>query len=121
MEGLIMDSMIQYAMTHQFTVGVAAFVAFLIVFVIFKKLVKLALLLILLLLAMGGYVYFKDPKKMPENIHETFQRAKQQTGKVLDRGKGVYDRGKSVVEKGVIYSKELKEFVTEGKETTKER
>jgi len=116
-----MDSMIHYVTTHQFTVGVAVFVALVVVYVIFKQLFKLALLLILLLMVMGGYMYFKDPKKMPENIHETLQKAKQQTGKVLDRGKGVYDRGKSVVEKGVIYSKELKEFVTEGKETTKER
>ena len=116
-----MDSIMQYVTTHQFTVGVAVFVTLMVVYVIFKQLFKLALLLILLLMAMGGYMYFKDPGKMPKNIHETFQKAKQQTGKVVETGKSVYGKGKAVAEKGVIYSKELREFMKDSKETPKEK
>jgi ABC-type bacteriocin/lantibiotic exporter with double-glycine peptidase domain len=116
-----MDNIIQYVTTHQFTVGVAVFVAFLLLYVIFKKLLKLALLLILLLLAMGGYMYFKDPKRMPENIQETLQKAKQQTGRVVETGKSVYDKGKTIVEKGQKLTKEAEKFLGEGKEATKER
>ncbi|MCX5854104.1 MAG: hypothetical protein NTZ24_05870 [Deltaproteobacteria bacterium] len=119
-----MDNLIQYVTNHQFTVGVGVFVALLIVYVTFKKLIKLALLLILLLLAIGGYMYFKDPKRMPENIQETLQKAKEKTGKVVKTGKGVYDKVKAVAEKGVIYSQELREFMKDSKdskETTKER
>ncbi|MEI8172848.1 MAG: hypothetical protein WCH07_05095 [Deltaproteobacteria bacterium] len=116
-----MDNLIQYVTAHQFTVWVGVFVALLIVYVIFKKLIKLALLLTLLLLAIGGYMYFKDPKRMPGNIQEALQKAKEKTVKVVETGKGVYDKGKAVAEKGVIYSKELREFIKDGKETTKER
>jgi hypothetical protein len=119
MEGLRMDSIIQYVTTHQFTVGVVAFVGLLIIYVVFKQLLKMALLLILLLLAMGGYMYFKDPGKMPANIQDALHTAKEKTGKVVETGKKVYGRGKAVAEKGVIYSEELREFVTEDKETKK--
>jgi hypothetical protein len=121
MEGLTMDSVIHYVTTHQFTGGVAVFVALLLVYVIFKKLLKVALLLILLLMAMGGYMYFKDPGKMPENIHETLQKAKQQAGKVVDKGKSVYDKGKSIVEKGQKLTKEAEKFMGDNQETKKER
>jgi hypothetical protein len=121
-----MDNLIQYVTTHQFSVGFGVFVALLVVYVIFKKLIKLALLLILLLLVVGGYMYFKDPRRMPENMLETLQKAKEkadnvvETGKgVYDKGKSVYDKGKSVAEKGMTYSKELGEFLKDGKETTK--
>ena len=117
-----MDEMIQYVTTHQFTVAVIVFIAFLLLFVFFKKLLKLALLLLLLLLAMGGYMYFKDPKRMPENIQESLQKARDQTGKVVGAGKSVYDKGKSLVEKGQKLTKEAEKFIGEGKkETTKER
>lgn len=116
-----MDSVIQYVTTHQFTVGVAAFVILLIVYVVFKQLLKLALLLVLLLLVMGGYMYFKDPGKMPGNIQDALHKAKEKTGKVVETGKSVYGKGKSIAEKGVIYSKELREFVTEDKEAKKKQ
>ena len=116
-----MDSIIHYVTTHQFTVGVAVFVALVVVYVIFKQLFKLALLLILLFMAIGGYMYFKDPGKMPENIHETLQKAKQQTGKIVDKGKSVYDKGKSIVEKGQKLTKEAEKFLGENQETKKER
>lgn len=116
-----MDNIIHYATTHQFTVGVAVFVAFVIIYVVFKKLLKLALLLALLLIALGGYMYFKDPGKSPENIQQTLQKAKQQTVKVVEAGKSVYGKGKAVAEKGVTYSKELREFIKDGNESEKKR
>jgi len=112
-----MDNIIQYATTHQFTVGVAVFVAFLIIYVIFKKLLQLALLLLLMFLAMCGYMYFKDPQKA--SVKETFRMATQGTSKVVEKGRSVYGKGKAVAEKGVVFSKELKQFMKESDDTKK--
>ena len=115
-----MDDIIRYAMTHQFTVGVGLFIALLILYVIFKNLLKLALLLILLLMVMCGYMYFKDPKQMPKNIHETYEKAKQQTGEIVEKGKSAYKTGKSIVEKGEKLTKDAEKFLVDKKDALKE-
>jgi hypothetical protein len=99
-EGLTMENIADYISTHQFTVGVCVFVAILIIYFLFKKLIKLALLFILGLLVFTGYVYFKDPQKMPKNIGETMQKAKEETGSVVEKGRGVYDSLKGIYKKG---------------------
>jgi ABC-type bacteriocin/lantibiotic exporter with double-glycine peptidase domain len=115
-----MDNIIEYVTTHQFTVGVVVFVAILLIYVMFKKLLKLALLLLLMFLAMCGYIYFKDPQKMSKNVvKETFEKAKQGTTQVVEKGKDVYGKGKAVAEKGVVFSKDLKEFMKESDGSTK--
>jgi ABC-type bacteriocin/lantibiotic exporter with double-glycine peptidase domain len=115
-----MDDIIHYIMTHQFTAGIGVFVALLILFVIFKHLLKLALLLILLFMVMCGYLYFKDPKQMPKNIHETYQKAKEQTGKMVDTGKKAYEKGKEIAEKGEKLTKDAEKFLVEKKDALKD-
>jgi len=115
-----MDDIIRYAMTHQFTVGLGVFIVLLILYVIFKNLLKLALLLILLLMVMCGYMYFKDPKQMPKNIHETYQKAKEQTGKMVDTGKRAYKKGKEIAEKGEKLTKDAEKFLVDRKEALKD-
>lgn len=95
-----MEDIIHYITSHQFTVGVCVFVGILIMFFLLKKLIKLALLFVLLFVAFAGYLYFTEPKKMPANVTETVKRAYKETGKVVEKGRGVYDSGKAIYEKG---------------------
>jgi uncharacterized membrane protein YfcA len=74
------------------------FVGLLIVYFLFKQLLKLALLFLLILLAVGGYFYFKDPRKMPRNMMETLEKAKTETGKAIEKGKAIAEKGKKLTE-----------------------
>lgn len=94
-----MDDIIKYVTSHQFFIGVCVFVAILIIFFLFKKVIKLALLLILVLIIFGGYLCFKEPERMPKNISETMQRAKESTRSVVEKGRGVYDSVKGLYKK----------------------
>jgi len=114
-----MDGLIEYVTTHQLTASVGVFVALLIIYILFKKLLQLALLLFLLFIAMCGYLYIKDPGRMSENLQETYQKAKHQTVRVVEKGKSVYGKGKAVAEKGVVFSKELKHFMKETEDSNK--
>lgn len=116
-----MDNIIQYVTTHQFSVGVAIFVAVLILYFLFKKLIKLVLVLTLILIAIWGYLYFKDPGRVSENIKNSVDKAKQQTGKIVEKGRAVYAKGKGIAQKGAMFSKELKDAVTDSKDEKKEK
>jgi len=72
-------------------------------------------------MAIGGYMYFKDPGKMPEKIQDALQKTKEKTGVVVETGKRVYDKGKSIVEKGQKLTKEAEKFLGDNQETKKER
>lgn len=107
-----MDAIIEYVKTHQFTVAVGVFLVMLILYFIFKKLVKLALFFVVLLIAFSGYSYFKDPSKgVSESVKETVQKAKEETGKVVEKGRSVYDKGK---EFGKKITKNVDEFLGSG-------
>lgn len=76
------------------------FIGLLIAYFLFKQLLKLALIFLLILLAVGGYYYLKDPAKMPQNMMETLEKAKTETGKAVEKGKEAYEKGKAIAEKG---------------------
>jgi hypothetical protein len=95
-----MDFIMQNVTGHPITVIVVIFFGLLIVYFLFKQLLKLALLFLLILLAIGGYYYFKDPEKMPRNMIETLEKAKDQTVKAVDKSKEVYVKGKAIAEEG---------------------
>jgi hypothetical protein len=117
-----MDNIINYITTHQFTAGVCVFVAFLIIYFLFKKLIKLALLFIIGLLVFTGYLYFKDPQKMPKNIGETMQKAMEETGSVVDKGRGVYDGVKEIYKKGEkLMTRDVDKMAGEDKKSSKEK
>lgn len=116
-----MDSIMHYVATHKLALWVAVFIALFIVFFLFKKFLKLVLFLLLLLLILVGYMYFKDPKKVPENVLGALQKARQQTGKVVEGGKSVYEKGKMIVEKGQKLTKEEGKNPGDSKTATKQR
>jgi hypothetical protein len=115
-----MESIINYITNHQFTAGVCVFVAFLIIYFIFKKLIKIALFLLLALIIFSGYLYFKDPQKMPKNIGETMLKAKEETGSVVEKGRGVYDSVKEIYKKGEkLMTKDVDKMTGEDQKTSK--
>ncbi|MFH1079946.1 MAG: hypothetical protein V1766_06755 [Pseudomonadota bacterium] len=95
-----MDNLIQNLSAHPVVIIAVIFVGLLIVYFLFKQLLKLALLFLLILLAVSGYMYFKDPRKMPQNMMETLERTKTETGKAIEKGKEAYSKGKAIAEKG---------------------
>ena len=95
-----MDNLVQNLSAHPMIIIAVIFVGLLIVYFLFKQLLKLALLFLLILLAVGGYFYFKDPRKMPQNMMKTLEKAKTETGKALEKGKEAYSKGKAIAEKG---------------------
>ncbi|MCG6536335.1 MAG: hypothetical protein L7F78_16940 [Syntrophales bacterium LBB04] len=94
-----MNGIMDYFTAHQLTAGVCIFVAILIIFFLFKKVIKLALLFILVIIMLTGYAYFKGSNKMPGNIQDVLQKAKEQTRMVVEKGRGVYDDVMSIFDK----------------------
>ena len=95
-----MDNILQNLSAHPMIIIVVIFVGLLIVFFLFKQLLKLALLFLMILLAIGGYFYFKDPEKMPQNMMETLEKARTETVKAVEKSKEAYLKGKAIAEKG---------------------
>ena len=95
-----MDNIMQNLSAHPMIIIAVIFVGLLIVYFLFKQLLKLALLFFMILLAIGGYFYFKDPEKMPQNMMETLEKARTETAKAVEKSKEVYLKGKAITEKG---------------------
>jgi len=94
------DNLLQNLSAHPMIIIAVILIGLLIVYFLFKQLLKLALLFLLIFIAVGGYFYFKDPRKMPQNMMETLEKAKTETGKAVEKGKEVYSKGKAIAEKG---------------------
>ena len=111
-----MKSCFDYVASHPTAAIAMAFIALLIIYFLFKQLIKLALFFILIALAIGGYYYFKDPQKMPENIRQTIRDTREKSGKLLDAGKHAYDKSKDIYEKGKELTKGASEFLMKKEE-----
>jgi hypothetical protein len=113
---MIMNNMLDYITTHQFTVMAVGFVCLLVFYFIFKQLIKLALFFLLIALAVGGYYYFKDPHKMPQNIRQTIKDTRETSEKIVETGKKAYKTGQDVYEKSKELTKGAKEFFKQDEE-----
>lgn len=109
-----MDHFIQNMSGHPVIVILCLFIGVLIIYFLFKQLLKVALVFVLILLAIGGYLYLKDPQKMPRNMAETLEKA----GKVVDRGKQVYEEGKAIAEKGKKLTEDMDNLIVGQKNRT---
>ena len=116
-----MDQIAANLSGHPALLGIVLFLALLILYFIFKKLVKLALLILLLLIALGGYFYFKDPRRMPENVMGTLEKAKAQTERMVEKGKDAYQTGKAVVETGKKLTEEISGLTGAGEKKTERK
>ncbi len=90
------------------------FLAILILYFLLKQFVKLALILIIILLALGGYYYFKDPRKAPENIRSAVKEVKEKTIDTKDKLQDMYHSGRDLLKKA-------KELVQEPQEASDAR
>jgi predicted transglutaminase-like protease len=115
-----MNSIMDYLSSHPLAAMAVAFVVLIVVCFIFKQLIKLALLVVLIALAIGGYYYFKDPKKTPEDIHQTIRDVRTQAGKIVETSKKAYQKSKDVYEKSRELTKETKEFLQKNEGKAKE-
>lgn len=116
-----MDQIVANLSGHPAVLGIVILLALLVLYFIFKKLVKMALLILLLLIALCGYFYFKDPKRMPENVMGTLEKAKAQTERMLEKGKDAYQTGKAVVEKGKQLTEEIGDLTGAGEKKTERK
>jgi len=114
-----MDSFLNNLSSHQPSLTVVAIIALLIVYFLFKKLVKMALIFTLILLAVGGYLYTKDPKKISESIKQTVEKVKLDPGKLMEKGKNAYRDGKDLFERGKKLPGQIDRLIT-GKEKKEE-
>jgi ABC-type multidrug transport system fused ATPase/permease subunit len=96
----VVENLIQNLSAHPMIAIAVIFIGLLVVYLLFKQLLKLALLSLLIFLAVGGYFYFKDPDKMPQNMMETLEKAGTEAVKAVDKGKEVYSKSKAMAEKG---------------------
>jgi hypothetical protein len=113
-----METISQYLAHHQWAYTLAVVVGLFIVYFIFKQLMKMALLFTLILLAIGGYIYVKDPQKASESIRQTAKEAKEKTGKMLDTSKNVYRDAKQLYNEGKNFPGEINRLIG-GKEQAK--
>jgi hypothetical protein len=89
-----MENILHYLATHQWAYTLAIIVGLCIVYFIFKQLMKMALLFTLILLAIGGYLYMKNPQKMMESMQKTVKEMKAKSGDVIRDAKQLYNAGK---------------------------
>jgi hypothetical protein len=117
-----MEGIINYITTHQFTAGVCGFVGIVIIFFILKKFVKLALLFVLALIVFIGYLYFTKPDVTLKDVKGTMQKAKEETGSIVEKGRGVYDGMKNIYKKGEkLVTKDVDKMMGEEKQSTKNK
>jgi len=117
-----MEGIIQYITTHQFTAAVCGFVGILIIFFILKKFVKLALIFVLALIVFIGYLYFTDPGLTLKDMKGSMQKAKEETGNIVEKGRGVYESMKNVYKKGEkLVTKDVDKMMGEDKQSTKNK
>jgi hypothetical protein len=106
----------EYISSHPMAIMAVAFAALLIVYFLFKQLIKLALFFLLIALAIGGYYYFKDPQKMPENLLKTIRDTRTKSEKIVETSKQVYQKSKDIYEKSKGMTKEANDFFTKKEE-----
>lgn len=105
-----MQGIIDYVSSHPLAIMAIAFLFLLVIYFVFKQLIKLALFLVLIALIVGGYYYFKDPEKMPENLRQTIRETRDKSEKMLETGKQTYDKTKDFYEKSKDFYEKSKDF-----------
>ena len=106
-----MHSFMDYLASRPLAVMAVAFVALFILYFIFKQLIKLALLLLLIAMAVGGYYYFKDPAKAPENIRQTLKDTRDKSTQLFKTGQHVYQKGKNLIDKSKEMTNKAADFL----------
>lgn len=116
-----MDEIISYLSTHQPVLIFATVIALCIIYFLFTKLLKMALLFTIVLLALGGFLYLKNPQKMSESVKQTVGEAKTKTGKIIDTGKQAFRDAMDLFDKGKKLPGQIDRLIMGKEEQSKEQ
>ncbi len=89
----------------------------LIVFYVVKSAVKIGLVILIVVIAVGGYLYFKNPENRFANVTDAMNKAKTATSEVVEKGKSVYNESRKLMQKGTDTYKKGKEKMDSGRQS----
>jgi hypothetical protein len=85
---------------HPLAAMTVCFVLLLVLYFICKKLIKLALVVLIVALAVAGYCYFQYPDQRPADVTEALEKAREGTGRTVEKGKEFVDKGREFISHG---------------------
>ncbi len=113
-----MQEIIRILSDHPLAAIAVCFAVLVILYFLFKSLIKLALVMIIIAVAVGGYYYFREPRK-PADLKETVERARIGTGRAIEKGMEAVEKGREVVDKGKEVIEKGRELIDKGIEKGK--
>jgi len=108
-----MQEIVRTFSEHPLTTMAVCFAALVILYFIFKRLVKVALVILIIALAIVGYFYFQHPDQRPATLGDAWDKARDETGRIVEKGKAFFDKGQNLYEKS-------KQIIDEGSDLGKE-
>jgi len=115
-----MQDIVRIFSEHPLTTMAVCFAALVIIYFIFKRIVKAALVILIIALVIAGYFYFKNPDQRPATLGEAWDKARDETGRVVDKGKAAVEKGKELIDKGQGLYEKSKEIIDKGIDAGKE-
>jgi hypothetical protein len=82
-----------------------------------KGIVRTVIVALILVLAIGGYLYFKDPQNRPENLRDAMNKIKACAATTVKKGESAYRKSRDLVQKGKDSCGKTEQMVKKGKET----
>ena len=104
-----MHDIVRALSDHPLVAMTLCFVLLLIFYFICKRLIKLALAVLIIAIVVGGYFYFQQPDQTPADVSAALEKAREGTGRAVEKGKEAVEKGRDLVGKG-------KEAVDKGRE-----
>ncbi len=111
-----MEEIISTVSEHQIMTIVALLAILLITYYIVKSVVKIGIILMIVIVAIGGYLYFKNPENRPESLRDAFNRAKTGASEVVKKGESAYQKSRGLAKKGTDSYKKGSGIVKSGKD-----
>lgn len=111
-----MQEILRILSEHPVAAMASCFVILMALYFLFKSLIKLALVILIVAVAIGGYFYFQHPEDRPANLKEAVEKARTETGRVVEKGKEAYGKGQELLGRGKEAFEKGSQVVDKGKE-----
>ena len=98
-----MEEIISALSEHQIMMIVVLLAILLIIYYIVKSVVKIGIILMIVIVALGGYLYFKNPENRPESLRDAFNKAKTGASEVVGKGESAYQKSRGLAQKGTDF------------------
>lgn len=89
---------------------IVIFVLIVIAYFIFKQFLKLSLVLLLIVLAVAGYYYFQDPKKMSAKFKESIDTVQSGSDQVIKKSKSIYNDSQELIDQTKKVPEDVNKF-----------